>query len=81
MARKQASTTPAIKRLRNECYDILVATLNRNSKWYDSDCDDIWKNLLKKNEAELRETLSRQRAIANVSEVEMRRHCQFEGLI
>ena len=84
MARKQAqktATTPGVKRLRHDCYDILVASLNRNSKFYQSDCDDLWAHLLTRNEAQLRETLSRQRAIANVTQAEMNRHCQFEGLI
>ncbi len=83
MARKQAQktvATPAIRRLRNECYDILVASLNRNSKFYQSDCDDLWAHLPTRDESQLRETLSRQTAINNVSEAEMRRHCQFDGL-
>ena len=79
MARKTTKTE--LRALQNDCYDILVASLNRNSKFYQSDCDDLWAHLLTRNEAQLRETLSRQRAIANVSEAEMRRHCQFEGLI
>lgn len=78
---KKNTVTSAIKKLRHDCYDILVASLNRNSKFYHSDCDDLWAHLLTRSEAQLRETLSRQTAINNVSEAEMNRHCQFEGLI
>lgn len=75
MKTKTAPST--IKALRNECYDLLAATYNRNSKFYAQDCTDLWTHLLKKTESELRETASRQRAIASVTEREMSQHCQF----
>lgn len=78
---KRKTTKTELRVLQNDCYDILSATYNRNSKFYQSDCDDLWAHLLTRNEAQLRETLSRQRAIANVTQAELNQHCQFEGLI
>ncbi len=73
---KAKTPASATKYLRNECYDLLAATFNRNSKFYNQDCADLWAHLLKKTETELRETASRQRAIANVSQAEINRNCQ-----
>lgn len=66
----------AVNTLRNDVYDMLVKSLNPRSKFYNQDCEDLWFGLVKKSSAELRDTLNRQRAIANVSDAEMRRHCQ-----
>ena len=63
-----------------DCYDLLVAEFNPKSKFYQSDCDDLWAHLLTRTDAQLRETMQRQTAINNVSEAEMRRNCQLEGL-
>lgn len=79
-ATKTTKSNATSKRsLQNECYDILVATLNPKSKFYSEDCDQIWAGLLKKNETELRETLNRQRAISRVTQKEIDAHCQFDG--
>lgn len=74
---KTSKTKPnAVNTLRNDVYDMLVKSLNPRSKFYSQDCGDLWSGLVKKSDAELRETMNRQRAIANVSDAEMRRHCQ-----
>ena len=72
--------TMTVRQLRNECYDVLSAGYRKESKFYNDDCDTLWKNLLTKNRKQLEEICQRWRAINNISEAEMRRNCQFEGI-
>lgn len=69
--------TPALTALRNEVFDTMVTKLNRNSKFYSQDCDELWAGISKRSESELRETLSRQRAISRTTQREINLHCQF----
>jgi hypothetical protein len=78
---KRTSKTDTTMFLRRECYDILVASLNVKSKFYNEDCDRIWAGLLKKDAEQLRESLQRQRAIARVTDKEIALHCQFDGMM
>lgn len=76
----KAQKNPTRRMLQNQCYDLLVASFNPKSKFYTSDCDDLWAHLNTRSIEQLRETIARQTAINNVSEAEMRHNCQFEGL-
>ena len=66
--------------LQNQCYNLLIASFNKKSKFYTSDCDELWAHLNTRSIEQLRETIARQNAINNISEAEMRRNCQFKGL-
>jgi hypothetical protein len=81
MTKRTTKTTDTTMSLRRGCYDILVLSLNRKSKFYNEDCDALWAGLMKKDATQLRETLSRQRAIARVTDKEIALHCQFDGMM
>ncbi|HGF3517739.1 TPA: hypothetical protein ACF6TA_004675, partial [Salmonella enterica subsp. enterica serovar Infantis] len=65
-----------MSKLRKEAITLLAASLKRDSKFYKDDYEAIVCAVNKKTRAELLECLKRQRAIAGVSDREIRRNCQ-----
>ena len=63
-------------RTRNELIKMLAGTLNKNSKRYREDYDNICKAVNRKTRKELIEALNRQNAVLHVSQSEIDRHCQ-----
>lgn len=76
--KKTAPVSMTVRKLRVTCYDLLTKNMNRDSKFYDSDCEDIWTATLRKNETELRETIARWSYVPSKREINM--NCRFEGL-
>lgn len=70
--------TKTVKQLRDICYRLQIATLNRNSKWYRDDCDGVWVALSKKNKREVIETIGRY--TWEPTKEMMHKNCQFGGL-
>lgn len=63
--------------MRRELITLLANSLNRSSRFYADDYETICRNVNRMTLRQLRETLSRQRAIAEVTTTECRAHCQF----
>lgn len=66
-----------MKASRVKLINLLAKSLNKSSKWYAEDYENIVSSVNRKTRKELLESLERQRAISQVSESEIKRNCQF----
>lgn len=64
-----------LKAIRVELIGLLLATLNKKSKWYDQDKEHIITNVNRMTRKELLNTLGRQKAISTVSKSEIINNC------
>jgi hypothetical protein len=62
--------------MRREAILLATAGLKKTSKFYREDYETIVRGINKKTRAELIKSLQNLRAVANVSDAEIRRHCQ-----
>lgn len=69
---------PDIPQMERELIYLLTKSLDKSSKWYDSDYRDIVAVVKKKTPSELRRSINNWKAIENVTDEELKRHCQFE---
>jgi hypothetical protein len=56
---------------------LLARTLSKDSKFYREDYESICRNVNRMKAKQLRESLARQTAAANVTEAEISAHCVF----
>lgn len=64
-----------LKAIRVELIGLLLATLNKKSKWYDQDKETIITNVNRMTRKELLNTLERQKAISAVTKSEIINNC------
>ena len=64
-----------LKAIRIELISLLLATLNKKSKWYDQDKETIITNVNRMTRKELLNTLERQKAISAVTKSEIINNC------
>ncbi len=67
-----------LPKLRRALIGILATNLNKNSKFYKEDYDNICAAVNKKSRAELIVSYNNAVAIAGVSDAEIARNCQFK---
>ena len=64
-----------LKEIRQNLIALLSANLDKSSKWYKDDYDNIVKAVNSKTMAELVESYNRQLALKRLTEYEIKRHC------
>lgn len=52
-------TTATVQSLRRAAYEVLAAALDPKSRFYADDCTALWSGLMRKDAAQLRETINR----------------------
>ena len=64
-----------LKEIRQNLIALLSANLDKSSKWYKDDYDNIVKAVNSKTMSELVESYNRQLALKGLTEYEIKRHC------
>ena len=64
-----------LKAIRIELIDLLLATLKKESKWYDQDKEHIITNVNRMTRKELLDSLERQKAVNAVSKRDISNNC------
>ena len=64
-----------LKAIRIELINLLLATLKKESKWYDQDKEHIITNVNRMTRKEMIDSLERQKAVNAVSKREIRNNC------
>lgn len=66
-----------LARMRIDLIDMLVGTLNKQSKYFTEDREQIIKHVNKMTRAQLIESLGRQKAVSSVTKREIYNNCKF----